>query len=86
MAPYKILALSALLALAAAQVTVTRTDEEIQPSATATSTGPIETGRACGMISEVIENSNLEYPIVTAEVSSLSVIVDIARGFNKVRS
>ena len=42
---------------------------EIQPSATETATGLISTSSACAQISDIVMNSELEYPSVQAEVS-----------------
>ena len=42
---------------------------EVQPSATETATGLISTSSACAQISDIVMNSELEYPSVQAEVS-----------------
>jgi hypothetical protein len=74
--------LPALLAFAVAQETFTfgeqptgtripeSTAGDVEPTATATVSGPISTASACAQISELVGDSDLEYPSVEAEVSS----------------
>jgi hypothetical protein len=72
MAFYRTLALAALLPIAAAQsrivVSVTSVGD-IQPSVTASISGPIQTGRACAQIQEAVKDSDADFPVVPAEVS-----------------
>lgn len=78
-----LIALPALVAVAAAQAetfdfgrTVTETRlpatsaDNVEPSATETGSGPINTGRACAQIASLVGRSSLEYPSVEAEVRS----------------
>ena len=75
--------LSALLAAAATaqaqsqsfMVTTTRRfssigDIDVQPTATETVSGPIQTGEACAQVGEFISGSGLRYPSVEAEVGA----------------
>jgi hypothetical protein len=71
-----IIALPALIAAATAQsfsfatTSATTTDDDVQPTATETlSSGPVETAKACGQISDLVRRSSLDYPSVEAEVS-----------------
>lgn len=41
---------------------------DIEPTATETVSGPIQTGQACAEIGELISNSRLRFPSVGAEV------------------
>jgi hypothetical protein len=43
--------------------------DNIEPTATPTQTGPINTASACADISDLVEESDAQYPIVAAEVS-----------------
>lgn len=43
-------------------------DFDIQPTATETASGPIQTGQACAQVAEAISGSRLTYPSVEAEV------------------
>ncbi|KAF2179813.1 hypothetical protein K469DRAFT_693702 [Zopfia rhizophila CBS 207.26] len=77
------MALHALLSLAAAQslteflqgpsatrsIRLVSTDDNIQPSVTQTISGPVNTARACGQISELVDDSRLEFPSVEAELA-----------------
>ena len=71
-------ALPALIAAAAAQqqtfsfapTEVATTADNVEPTATETFSGPIQTGKACGQIADYVSKSNLEYPSVEAEVSA----------------
>lgn len=45
-------------------------DINVQPTATDTVSGPIETGQACALIGEAVSGSRLQIPSVEAEVSS----------------
>ncbi|KAF2733402.1 hypothetical protein EJ04DRAFT_439222 [Polyplosphaeria fusca] len=74
-------ALPALLAIAVAQETFsfgeqptgTRSPEstagDVEPTATETVSGPISTASACAQISEVVADSDLEFPSVEAELA-----------------
>ncbi|KAH6638944.1 peptidase S41 family protein [Boeremia exigua] len=44
-------------------------DVDVQPTATATVSGPIQTGRACAQIADAISNSRLQFPSVEAELA-----------------
>lgn len=69
--------LPALIAVAAAQAesfsfATTQVETSlgnVEPTATETLSGPIETGRACSQIAQFVDDSSLEYPSVEAEVS-----------------
>ena len=77
----KLTVASSLFALVALEVTAQDTTDvfsftsvptrtaEIQPSVTETTTGTISTSSACAQISDIVMNSELEYPSVQAEVS-----------------
>jgi hypothetical protein len=72
-----LIALPALLALATAQFTFEPIETEepltsiidLEPTATETGGGPVNTGEACAQISEIVSDSSSEYPNVAAEVS-----------------
>jgi hypothetical protein len=69
--------LPALISVVAAQAEtfsfattrVSTTDDNVQPTATETISGPIETSRACGQVAEFVRQSEFESPSVEAEVS-----------------
>jgi hypothetical protein len=41
---------------------------DVEPTATLSFSGPVETGRACGDIADVVSGSRLKLPSVNAEV------------------
>ena len=73
-----ILALSVLIAVAAAQETFSignpvttsnpTTTADVEPSATETVSGPISTASACAQIANLVKNSEVDSPSVEAEV------------------
>lgn len=68
-------ALSALLAVTSAQSLNTQPTQaptsigDVEPSATETVSGPIQTGSACANIAEFASDTDLEYPAVEAELA-----------------
>ena len=75
---YILTALVAVVATVQAQsqsflVTTTRRyssidDSDIQPTATETVSGPIQTGQACSQVADFVLRSRLRFPSVEAEV------------------
>jgi hypothetical protein len=50
-------------------------DVDIQPTATATASGPIQTGKACVQAAEIIYSSRVRYPSIEAEVGATQTTV-----------
>jgi hypothetical protein len=45
-------------------------DIDVQPTATETASGPIQTGQACAQAAEIISESRAQYPSIEAEVGA----------------
>lgn len=81
-----LIAFPALIAVAAAQAEsftfattrATTTEDDVQPTATESlSSGPVETAKACGQISDLVRQSNLDFPSVEAEVSRSPILIQV---------
>ncbi|KAF2685082.1 hypothetical protein K458DRAFT_387974 [Lentithecium fluviatile CBS 122367] len=72
-----IIALPALIAVAAAQAEsftfattkATTTEDNVQPTATETVSGPIETSKACGQVAQLVRRSRQDFPSIEADLA-----------------